>query len=104
MTFHDPTSYTDLSQGRIHHIDFHMEIDFSASIFNMEATYQMQEPISRSLYLDTFKIELLEAHINGRKLEWEFHKSDETLGERLHLHGFDNDSSFTLKFQTSPEA
>jgi aminopeptidase N len=104
MTFHDPTSYADLSQDKINHIDFHIAVDFSANICKIEATYQMQGPISGSLYLDTFKIEMLEAHVNGRKLEWKFDESDETLGERLHLKGFDNDSSFTLKFRTSPEA
>lgn len=104
MTFHDPTSYTDLSQGRINHIDFHIEVDFSSNILNIEATYQLQAPISGSLYLDTFKVAMLEAHVNGRKLEWEFDQMDEILGERLHIQGFDHDSSFTLKFRTSPEA
>jgi len=104
MTFRDPTSYTDLTQGRIKHIDFHIQADFSSRTLEIEATYQTQEPITGSLYLDSFKIELMEAHVNGRKLECEFDQSDETLGERLHLKGFDNDSSFTLKFRTSPEA
>jgi len=104
MPFRDPTSYVDLTQGRIHHIDFHIQVDFESRVLNVEATYQMQEPIHGSLYLDAFKIEMEEAHVNGRKLEWEFDKNDETLGQRLHLKGFDGDTSFILKFQTSPEA
>ena len=104
MTPHDPTSYTDLTQGKIHHIDFHIHVDFSARLLNVEATYQMQEPIHGSLYLDSFQIDLEEAHVNGRTLEWEFDNSDAVLGQRLHLKGFDGDSSFTLKFHTSPEA
>ncbi len=104
MTFHDPTSYVDLSQGKINHIDFHIQADFSSRILEIEATYQTQESVTGSLYLDSFKIDMKEAHVNGRKLEWDFDASDEQLGERLHLKGFDGDSSFTLKFCTSPEA
>ena len=104
MTFHDPTSYTDLSQGRIKHIDFHMRVGFDSRSLEIEATYHLQEPVHGSLYLDTYKIEFQEAYVNGRKLKWESDASDETLGQRLHLKGFDGASSFTLKFCTSPEA
>lgn len=104
MNFHDPTSYTDLTQGKINHIDFRIQADFSSRILDVEATYQMHEPVSGSLHLDSFKIDMKEAHSNGRELEWEFDASDKVLGERLHLKGFDGNSNFTLKFQTSPEA
>ena len=104
MTFHDPTSYVDLLQGRIKHIDFHIQVDFSSRTLDVEATYQMHEPVSGSLYLDSFKIEMKDAHVNSRELEWAFDASDEVLGKRLHLKGFENDSSFTLTFKTSPEA
>lgn len=104
MNFHDPTSYTDLTQGRISHIDFRIQADFSSCILDIEATYQMQEPIQGSLHLDAFKIEMQEANANGRKLEWDLDKSDDVLGERLHLKGLDGESSFTLRFRTSPEA
>ena len=104
MATHDPTSYADLTQGKIHHIDFHIQMDFSTRTLNIEATYQMQEPVHGPLYLDSFKIDLEQAHVNGRKLEWEFDNSDDVIGQRLHLKGFDGDSSFTLQFRTSPEA
>ena len=104
MTFHDPTSYADLSQGRIKHIDFHIRIDFDSRTLNVEAIYKMQEPVHGSLYLDTYKLELEEACVDDQQLEWEFDTSDETLGERLHLKGLTGTSSFILKFRTSPEA
>ncbi len=104
MTIHDPTTYADLSQGRIKHIDFQIQADFSSHTLEIEAAYQMQEPLHGSLYLDTFKINILDAQTNGRKLEWKFDARDEVLGERLHLKGFDGVSAFTLKFRTSPEA
>ena len=104
MTFKDPSSYTDLSQGKIKHILFRIGVDFSTRILEIEATYQMQEPVQGSLFLDCFKIDLKEARVNDRKLKWEFDSQDDLLGERLHLKGFEGDSSFTLTFCTSPEA
>jgi aminopeptidase N len=37
-------------------------------------------------------------------LQWEFDRTDDLLGQRLHLKGFDGESSFALRFRTSPEA
>jgi leukotriene-A4 hydrolase len=104
MTLHDPTSYADLTQGKIKHIDFHIRIDFDSRTLDVEANYQMQEPAHGSLYLDTYKLEIREARIDDQQLAWELDSSDETLGERLHLKGLAGASSFILKFRTSPEA
>src|ERR1051325_4654160 len=103
MSFHDPTSYVDLTQGRIKHIDFHIEVDFSSRTLDIEATYQTEMPLSGSLYLDSFKIDVQEAHVNGRQLEWECDQDDEVKGQRLHLKGFEDDSNFTIRFRTSPD-
>ena len=104
MKFKDPASYTDLSQGKIKHIDLYIHVDFSTRTFNVEAKYQLQEPIHGSLFLDSFRIDLKEANTNGRQLEWEFDPEDEILGQRLQLKGFEGESTFKLKFRTSPEA
>lgn len=104
MEFKDPASYTDLSQGRIQHIDFHINVDFSTRTFDVKATYQLQEPVHGSLFLDSYKIDLKEASTREHKLEWEFDTEDEFLGQRLELKGFEGDSTFTLNFRTSPEA
>src|SRR5574338_492667 len=104
MTLHDPTTYADLSQGRILHIDFQIRVDFFTRTLDVTTTYHMQEPVHGSLYLDSYKIELLEAQASGGKLEWDFDARDDTLGERLHLKGFDGQTEFTLKLRTSPEA
>ena len=58
MELKDPTSYTDLTQGKIRHIDFRIGVNFSTRILDIEATYQLQEPVHGSLYLDAFKIDL----------------------------------------------
>jgi len=104
MEIKDPTTYTDLTQGKIKRIDFHISVDFSRHTLDIEATYQLQEPVRGSLYLDSFKIDLKEAHTDGHKLEWDFDVEDDVLGERLHLQGLEGESSFTLIFRTSPEA
>ncbi len=104
MEFKDPASYTDLSQGKIKHIDFHIHVDFSTRTFDIEARYQLQGPVHGSLFLDSFKIDLQEARTRDRNLEWEFDPEDEVLGQRLHLNGLEGDSTFTLVFRTSPEA
>src|ERR1044071_5908340 len=104
MTFKDPSSYTDLSQGKIKHILFRVAVNFSTRVLDIAATYQMQEPIHGSLFLDSYQIDLQEARANDRELKWEFDENDEVLGERLHLKGFEGESTFTLTFRTSPEA
>ena len=104
MEFKDPASYTELAQGKIKHIDFRIGVDFSTRTLNIEATYQMQEPVHGSLFLDSFKIDLKQARTNGRELEWKFDTQDDILGERLHLKGLEGTSTFTLMFHTSPEA
>jgi aminopeptidase N len=104
MTTRDPTTYADLSQGKIHHIDFHIQVNFDEHVFDVEATYQLNEPISGELTLDSYKIDLKEAKTDRHALTWEFDPEDEFLGQRLQLKGFENDSSFTLTFSTSPEA
>ncbi len=104
MEFKDPASYADLAQGKIKHILFRINVDFSTRTLEIESTYQMQEPVQGSLFLDSYKIDLKEARSDGRELEWEFDARDETLGERLHLKGLEGESTFTLTFRTSPEA
>src|ERR687897_1519473 len=104
MTFKDPASYADLTQGRIKHILFRIKVDFSTRTLEIESTYQMQEPVHGSLFLDSYKIDLKDARTNGRELAWEFDQEDEILGQRLHLKGLEGDSTFTLTFRTSPEA
>jgi len=104
MAFKDSASYTDLSQGRIRHIDFRIGVNFATRTLEIEATYRLQEPVRGSLYLDSYKIDLTHARVNGQDLECEFDASDDVLGERLHLKGFEGESTFTLTFRTSPEA
>ena len=104
MTIKDPTTYSDPSQGKIKHIDFIIKVDFDTNVLNIEATYQLDKPISGTLFLDSYKINLKQAQANDRELTWEFDKDDEVVGQRLKLNGFDNESSFKLVFRTSPEA
>ncbi len=104
MTVHDPTSYADLSQGRIRHIDFHIRADFSTQTLAIKAVYHLEAPRRGPLFLDTYKIDLQKAYTSDRELTWEFDTHNENLGSRLHLKGLDGHAGFTLEFRTSPEA
>lgn len=104
MTPQDPTTYSDLEQGEIKHIDFRIRADFSTRTLDIEATYQMQAPVSGSLFLDTYKLNIKDAQVNGGALIWELDEEDEVLGQRLQLKNLNGADKFTLKFSTSPES
>jgi leukotriene-A4 hydrolase len=104
MTQHDPHSYADLAQGKISHIDLRIQVDIDTHILNIEADYQLAEPVSGSLFLDTSEINLKAAHTHGQIIQFELDEQDELLGERLHLRNLENVSSFKLVFNTSPKA
>lgn len=104
MSFHDPTSNADLSQGQIKHIDFRIRADFDARVLDVEAAYQLDAPLSGSFFLDTHKLDIKSARVNGRALTWELGDHDENLGSRLTLSGLQNDSTFSLAFRTAPDA
>jgi leukotriene-A4 hydrolase len=104
MARQDPHSYADLTQGKISHIGLRIKVDFNTQILEVEADYQIEEPVSGSLFLDTAGIDLKQAIANGQDLGWEFGDRDELLGERLHLKNLDNVDSFKLLFNTSSEA
>jgi len=104
MPTHDPHSYADLSQGVLTNIDLRIQADFQKHILNIEADYQLEKPVSGSLFLDSAGIDLKKATSNAGDLTWEFDRQDDLLGERLHLSGLENASSFTLSFATSPDA
>jgi leukotriene-A4 hydrolase len=104
MEFKDSASYTDLAQGRIKHVDFHIVVDFSTHTLDIEANYQLQEPVQGSHYLDSHNIDRKKARTDCRDLEWEFDTGDDVLGERLHLKGLNGGSTFSLVFRTSAQA
>ena len=100
----DPTTYSDLEQGRIKHIDFRIRADFERRVLDIEATYQMQAPVSSSLFLDTVKLNIKDVRANGEALAWELGEDDEVLGQRLTLKELNGADQFTLIFSTSPES
>jgi len=104
LASHDPASYSDFAQGRIKHIEFNIRVDFSAQVLNIAAVYHMDRPIHSPLDLDSVRIDLRRAHVDGRDIKWEFGPVDEYLGSRLRLNGLNGAQKFTLEFSTSPDA
>ncbi len=104
MTVHDPTSFADLSQGRIQHIDFHIRADFQTQTLTIQAIYHLDTPRRGPFFLDSSRIDLQKAYTDEHDLTWEFDTQQEQLGTRLHLKGLDGQAKFTLEFRTSPDA
>ena len=69
MTRHDPHSYSGLTQGKIYHINLRIKVDFETHILNMEADYRFEGEVTDSLFLDTSKIDLLQADADGQDLQ-----------------------------------
>jgi aminopeptidase N len=104
MARHDPHSYSDLTQGRISHIDFCFQADFETNTLMVQADYHFEEPVDGSLFLDTDKIDLKQATADGIDLEWEIDEQEDLLGERLHLKNLENISILRLVLHTSPDS
>jgi leukotriene-A4 hydrolase len=104
MQFTDPHSFTDLSQGRIAHIDFDIGVDFSQRLLKLKAVYHLDQPISGSLFLDTRDLGIERIHASDRDLDWEIDTHDPISGDRLHLKNLDARSDFTIELATSPQS
>ena len=71
MTVHDPTSFADLSQGRIQHIDFHIRADFQTQTLTIQAIYHLDAPRRGPFFLDSSRIDLQKAYFEALKKELE---------------------------------
>jgi leukotriene A-4 hydrolase/aminopeptidase len=104
MTTNDPNSFSDPTQGTIKHIDFQFQVDFSVKVIQATAIYTMETRISGALYLDTRDLVIDRIHAGDGDLAWELDKSDDKLGQRLHLRDLDSIDTFTIEYSTSPNA
>jgi aminopeptidase N len=104
MPTFDPHSYTDLSQGRIEHLELHIAVDFSARVLRIRADYQLAEPVSGSLFLDSRGLDIARVYADPQVIEFEKDARDPILGERLHLKQLDRAPAFTIELTTSPDA
>ena len=90
MTFSDPHSYVDISQGKIEHINFNIQVDFGKQVLNIKAIYRMDRPVNGSLFLDTRDIDPHRIYTDKGDIAWEKDMQDPILGERLHLKNLEN--------------
>ncbi|HSG43269.1 MAG TPA: leukotriene A4 hydrolase C-terminal domain-containing protein [Anaerolineales bacterium] len=104
MTFSDPHSYVDTSQGEIEHIKFNIKVDFEKQVLNLKAIYRMDKPVNGSLFLDTRDIDLHRIYTDDGDIAWEKDMQDSILGERLHLKNLKDVSEFTIELITSSNA
>jgi leukotriene-A4 hydrolase len=104
MPTSDPHSYADLSQGRIKHLELHIAVDFAARVLRIRADYQMAEPVSGSLFLDSRGLDIARINTETQTIEFEKDASDPILGERIHLKNLDRTRTFTIELTTSSNA
>jgi len=104
MTFSDPHSHVDITQGKIKHIQFIILVDFGKQVMNIKARYTMDRPVNGSLFLDTRDIEIHQIYTDENEIAWEKDEQDTILGERLHLKSLENISEFTIDLTTSSTA
>jgi leukotriene-A4 hydrolase len=104
MTTFDPHSYADPQQGKITHVDFLFGIDFDSQTLQVRADYTLDQRVSGSLFLDTRDLQIERIYSNGKEIAWDIDQHDPILGQRLHLHGLQGISNFTIEHRTSPNA
>jgi aminopeptidase N len=104
MTFSDPHSYVDISQGKIEYINFNIQVDFDKQVLNLKARYRMDRPVNGSLFLDTRDIDLHKIFTDEGDIAWEKDMQDPILGERLHLKNLEDVSEFMIELTTSSNA
>jgi leukotriene-A4 hydrolase len=104
MQMTDPHSYMDLSQGKIRHIDLRIDINFPAQRLHILATYDLEKPVSGSLFLDSRDIQVERVFNHGGDIPWKIDEHDSIMGQRLHLQDLDNVSDFSVQLTTSSQA
>jgi aminopeptidase N len=104
VPFKDPHSYADLSQGRITHIDFDIQVDFPNMTLTITATYTFDQPLRESLFLDTRQLTIERIYTGDRDLPWDCDKQDPILGERLHIRELKGDDKLSIDLRTAPES
>ncbi len=104
MTRHDPHSYTDLAQGRLRHLDLHLEVDFAEHRLHGRCRYDLERSAADLLDLDTRDLTIESVKADGRPIRFELGESDEVMGQRLRLHALNRATSFEIAFVTSPGA
>ena len=104
MHYRDPHSFSNTEQGKIDHIDFHMEIQFENHTIQAQAIYSFNSPIKDSLFLDMRDLDIKRVHSGGREIEWEIDQHDTLKGKRLHLRDLSGATACTIEYSTNPSA
>ncbi|MCH7480975.1 MAG: M1 family peptidase, partial [Chloroflexi bacterium] len=104
MTSNDPNSYSDAAQAVIKHIDFKFQVDFSKQTIQVTAKYTLESAVNGSLFLDSRDLQINRIYAGDADINWELDKSDDKMGQRLHLRDLNNITTFTCEHSTSPTA
>ncbi len=100
----DPHSYSDLTQGKIKHIDFDFIVDFSNKTIHARATYTLSSSVAGPLFLDTRDILVAGVELGGKPILWNLGPVDPVLGARLELPDLNHRDQFTITYTTGSAA
>lgn len=101
----DPHSYADDAQPRVHSLDWHARVDFSARVIHATATLGFEAPGEGPLDLDTRDLTITEVTDDrGRAVPFTLHPGDPVLGARLALSLGPQTRAVRVAYRTSPDA
>ncbi len=106
MSHRDPHSYTNLDQGRIHHMDLDLNVDFQSSTIIGTAHCKLADASTGGMLdMDTRDLEITGATDSaGNALKFELAPADEVIGSKLSVELPAGCEAFNVQFRTSPGA
>lgn len=104
MVTKDPHSFSDFTQGQVHHIEFEIDVDFMSKTMKILAHYQLDHPVTGSFFLDTRTLDIERIYRDDMDIQWDLDGQDEIIGTRLHLMDLNETSEFSIQLTTSPDA
>ena len=105
MSYTDPHSYTDLSQGRVCRVQLHLNVDFEKRCLSGDAHLTFEGLRQGFIDLDTRDLTIIEVtDTHRRSLEWSLGERDPILGSRLRVGLARSTEGVIVKYETSPGA
>jgi len=105
MARQDPHSYTDLEQGRLTDVAFHLRVDFAEKRLRGHARLTLEAPTSGTLDLDARDLAIERVcTVDGDAIPYTLADADAVLGSKLSVTLPMGTAAFDVFYATSPEA
>lgn len=100
----DPHSYTDLEQGCISRLHWHLQVDFPLSRFRGVVQLELAEAQEGPLDLDTRDLLIDSVTSDGKPLAFEHHRPEGFMGARLCVVRPRGCKTVRIEYRTTPQA